>query len=136
MWDQQGAYGRPMSGIRQHAGAGARFTLAGALNSAGTIGLYQALVTIWNPIAAYAVAWLAGIAFVVLVYPVAVYRAHVTSSVRLRLVLLYGGLFVAGLLFTQILDLAGMHPRIIVFIVAAATAVLGYCGGHVIVRAP
>jgi putative flippase GtrA len=125
-----------MSGISQHAGAGARFTLVGALNSAGTVALYQALVTIWNPITAYAVAWLAGIAFVALVYPSAVYRAHVTPSVRLRLVLLYSCLFVAGLLSTQILDLAGVHPRLIVFIVAAATAVLGYCGGHVIVRAP
>lgn len=52
---------------------GARFILVGALNTLGTVILYQILLFVLSYSLAYALSWIAGLIFVNIAYPVFVY---------------------------------------------------------------
>jgi RimJ/RimL family protein N-acetyltransferase/putative flippase GtrA len=123
-------------------GQGLRFVTVGAINTLGTLALYQLLLFVLPYMAAYALAWLAGLAFVNLAYPRFVYRKPAVTRRDTALNSAYYLLsFVAswGLLhlFTAT---AGIQARLSVFLVLALIVPLNFLVTRLIygprVRAP
>jgi putative flippase GtrA len=116
-------------------GEAARFAAAGAANTAFTIVVYQLFVGPFGAVAAYAVAWAAGLLIVAIWYPSVVYRLEAGLWRRCGLVLGYILVFCFGMGLTLLLERIGMPSRLIVFLVAAATTAANYFGGRWSLRA-
>jgi RimJ/RimL family protein N-acetyltransferase/putative flippase GtrA len=107
---------------------GLRFLTVGALNTLGTLALYQLLLFILPYEIAYALAWAAGLLFVNVAYPRFVYGK---SAVTLRDTLQNSGYYVLSFaaswallrLFTATLDIP---PRLSVFWVLAVIVPLNF----------
>jgi putative flippase GtrA len=107
-----------------------RFGAAGLANTLFTIGLYELFVEVLGPVTAYAIAWAAGLLLVVVCYPATVYRLEAGLWRRLGLMLSYVVTFCIGIGLTVVLNRIGVAPRLIVLLVAAATAVVNYVSGR------
>lgn len=102
-------------------GQGLRFLVTGAVNTLGTLVLYQLLLFVLPYGAAYAASWCAGLVFVNFAYPYFVYGRTAVSS---RETALNSGYYVAsflaswGLLYL-LTSKAGLPPRLSIFGVLA-----------------
>lgn len=102
---------------------GLRFIAAGAMNTLGTILLYQLLLFLLPYGAAYTLAWLAGLVFVNVAYPRFVYRKPAVTRRDTLLnsafyLLSFGASYVLLYLFTSALQ---WPPRLSIFAVLLIT---------------
>ena len=117
---------------------GLRFVGVGAVNTLGTLALYQLLLFVMSYTPAYAISWIAGLAFVNLAYPYFVYGKRRTTrrqtllnscyylgSFALSWALLYG--------FTHLLQ---VNPRWSILLVLALVVPLNFLVTRLIYRPP
>lgn len=112
-----------------------RFLVAGAINTALTIGIYQLALWFLPFALAYVVAWLAGIAFLVVVYPDWVFPSG-RRALRDRLLLAasYAFVFFIGLGVLQVATQAIGGPRLAIVIATAATTIANFLLSRTILR--
>jgi putative flippase GtrA len=90
-----------------------RFAVAGAVNTLISFVIYQAALCLLPPSASYAIAWGAGLAFVVLVYPDHVFRGGRRAPAdRALLAASYAVLFLIGLLTLDLMVKLTAAPRL------------------------
>lgn len=124
---------------RRRAAEVLRFIAAGAANTLATLLLFQLLVTWLHYQLAYLAAWIAGLAFVIFVYPIFVYRRPVRGAVGRAAIgacYLFTYLFSAALLELMTRQL-GIPPRLGIFLAiifsmatnyVALAMITGRCG--------
>lgn len=116
-------------------GDGLRFLLAGAGNALLTFAAYQLLLFVMPPSAAYALAWLFGLAIVIVVYPSKVFTGARTDAVaRLHLGLTYVAMFLLGIATLKGLAALSMSPRVAIVIVMAVTTLANFILGRFVLR--
>lgn len=106
--------------LREVAGQGARFVVLGLVNTGLTFLLYQALLWVMAPGAAYTAAYFTGLAFVSVAYPRYAFRvARPTVATVAGIFAYYVLIYLAGL---GLLHLAGRvvaNPRLAILVVLA-----------------
>jgi len=117
------------------AADGMRFLVAGGLNTLLTLVVYQALLLVMPYPAAYAAAWIAGLLFVMIVYPSRVFpEGRKRLADRLALGASYVAVFLLGLLLLHLLALIGIDPRLSIFLVMGFTTAAGFIASRVLLR--
>lgn len=117
------------------AADGMRFLVAGGLNTLLTLIVYQVLLLVMPYPAAYAVAWIAGLLFVMVVYPSRVFpEGRKGLADRLALGASYVAVFLLGLLLLHLLTLIGIDPRLSIFLVMGFTTAAGFIVSRVLLR--
>ena len=112
-----------------------RFLVAGGLNTLLTLGLYQLLIFALSPHLAYAVSWLAGIIFVIKVYPDRVFPGgRSDTKARIKLGLSYLGVFLLGLAILHLSCSLGVDARLAILIVICATTTTNIVVGRLLLR--
>jgi hypothetical protein len=117
----------------------ARLFGAGAANTIATFALLQALLLVLPSTLAYLIAWLAGLAIVVIFYPRTVFGQSATSwQRRMTYGGIYLGIFLSGLLLLRyFVDGMAWTPHVAATVVVTWTAAASYVcrswlfGGHV-----
>lgn len=114
---------------------GLRFLAAGTINTALTAAVYFLCLPFTSPTGAYAIAWLVGIGFVMIVYPD---RVFVGGRRTWRARLLFGALtvavFLVGLVTLRWLVQAGSDARVAFLVTLVLTTALNFVGGRVLSR--
>lgn len=115
-------------------GDGLRFLIAGGLNTALTMAIYQLLLFFVSPGAAWTLAWLCGLLFISVAYPKKVFAGGRLSAGRMILNGAYYGCSYALSLallhiFTQI---PGVGPRLSAFLVLGVTVPLNFVVSRII----
>lgn len=114
---------------------GLRFLIAGGLNTALTLVVYQALLFILSPSASYAISWCCGLFFVISFYPSRVFSgACADVSARVRLGISYAVLFLLGLGALRLLGWAGVSPRLAILVVLGITTASNFLVGRCVLR--
>lgn len=117
------------------AADGMRFLLAGGLNTLLTLIVYQVLLLVMPYPAAYAAAWIAGLLFVMVVYPSRVFpEGRKGLADRLALGASYVAVFLCGLAVLEALTRAGIPPRLGIFLVMIATTAASFVAGRLLLR--
>jgi putative flippase GtrA len=112
-----------------------RFLVAGAINTALTIAIYQLALSFLPFALAYVVAWLAGIAFLVIVYPDWVFPSgRRAPRDRLLLAASYVLVFFMGLGVLEIATRLIGGPRLAIVVAMAATTVANFVLSRTILR--
>lgn len=112
---------------------GVRFLLAGFANTAVTLGIYQLLLFVVSPSAAYAISWVCGLVFVAAVYPSKVFGQREPSRARVALFSFnYAVVFVAGLAVLNVLSDTALGPRLSILFVLVATTALNFAIGRLL----
>lgn len=112
-----------------------RFVVAGVANTGLTLVVYQLLLLALSPSFAYISAWFAGLALVAVVYPNKVFKGgRRGTNDRLLLAACYGGTFISGFVLLQALQALGLSPRLVIFVVIAATTVINFLLSRKILR--
>ncbi len=112
-----------------------RFLAAGLLNTILTAAVYFAGLPFLSPTAAYALAWLVGLCFVVVVYPERVFaRGNRSPRTRLWFALLTVGVFLAGVAMLRTFDALLGEARVAFLLTLAVTTALNFLGGRLIAR--
>jgi len=123
---------RPPDGV---GADGLRFLAAGAINTALTAAVYFLCLPFMSPTASYAVAWLVGIGFVMIVYPD---RVYIGGRRTLRARLMFGALtvavFVVGLVTLRWLAQSTGDARIAFLMTLVLTTALNFIGGRALSR--
>jgi len=117
-------------------GQGLRFITVGALNTLGTLALYQLLLFVVPYMAAYALAWLAGLFFVNVAYPRFVYGK---PAVTRRDTALNSGYYLLSFIASWALlhlftSTAGIQARLSVFLVLAVVVPINFMVTRLIYR--
>ena len=108
-------------------GDGVRFLLAGGLNTFITLVAYQLFLTFLSPRSAYAVSWLVGISYLIIVYPAKVFPGRRFSLKRsTAAVLVYLLVFFICLWSLKEIINFGIHARIAVFFVLIVSTTLNF----------
>ena len=111
-----------------------RFVAAGVGNTLATIAIYQLAVGWLGPVGAYALAWAIGIGLVATLYPRLVFQREGTVRNGAVMGAVYLVAFLLGLAITALAEMAGLHPRAIIFVSAAVTAAFSYLCGRALLR--
>jgi putative flippase GtrA len=112
-----------------------RFLVAGLINTGLTLLVYQALLFVMTPALAYAGSWVAGLAYVALVYPDRVFKGgRRTTRDRLLVAASYCGVFLAGLGLLFLLEKTRVPPRLGIVAVILVTTILNFLSSRVILR--
>lgn len=113
----------------------ARFIVAGVVNTALTLVVYQALLLVMTPSLAYAGSWIAGLIYVAIVYPDKVFKnGRRDLSDRFALAGSYVAMFLLGLLLLKLLQAAGIAPSLAIFLVVGTTTVMNFLLSRTILR--
>ena len=126
----------------RHAGAAtgfvddaARFLGAGLVNTILTLGVYQLALFVVSASAAYALAWVVGLAFVTIVYPSQVFKGGDESArTRLAIIGVYVIGFVVGLVAIAMLSTTAASERLAIFAVVAATTAINFLSMRLVTR--
>jgi putative flippase GtrA len=114
-------------------GDGLRFLLAGAANTLLAFAAYQLFLFAMGPSPAYALAWVCGLVFVVIVYPSKVFAgARTDATARFRLGLTYAAVFLVGLATLEGLIALGLSPRLAIILVMAVTTFANFFLGRLV----
>lgn len=114
---------------------GARFLVAGGINTLISLAVYQAALFISPPTVAYGVAWLSGLIFLVIFYPQVVFpRGNNSPKHRALLALSYLTIFLAGLLLLRFIVAYTAAPRVAIFAAVACTTTLNFFCSRAILR--
>jgi putative flippase GtrA len=112
---------------------GLRFLIAGAANTFLTFVAYQLFLFAMAPFPAYALAWVCGLVFVVIVYPSKVFvGARTDATARFRLGLTYAAVFLVGLATLEGLTALSLSPRLAIIVVMAVTTLANFLLGHLV----
>ncbi|RFC63649.1 GtrA family protein [Fulvimarina endophytica] len=112
-----------------------RFLVAGGLNTLLTFLIYQLALFLVSPSLAYGLAWLCGLAFVMVFYPSRVFAQKNTQlRNRLALAATYLIVFFVGLATIDILSRLGMPPRYSIIFAIVVTTVSNFVCGRFLVR--
>ena len=112
-----------------------RYVIAGGLNTFLTLLIYQAILYAMPHLPAYAIAWTAGTAFIIIVYPFHVFPEGRTSLVdRALLGATYLGVFLFGLALLHVLTLAGLPSRLGILVVIIATTTVNFLVARFLLR--
>lgn len=108
-----------------------RFLVAGSINTLLSIAVYQAALFFTGHVAAYLAAYAAGIAFAGYAYARYVFHARLSVRRFTLFALFYlvsGG--VGTLLNAGLIEFAGLHARIAIFVTVAIMLPLNYLGSR------
>lgn len=120
---------------RSHGGDAVRFLLAGGLNTLFTLFVYQLLLFVTGPTAAYAISWFCGLAIVIVFYPSRVFAgARTDLRARLGLAASYAAIFSLGVVALRVLAAVGIPPRLAILGVLAVTTIANFLIGRLILR--
>lgn len=115
---------------------GLRFSVAGGLNTLFSLAIYQIALLLVPHAVAYAICWVAGIIFLVMLYPGRVFGVTNSTWIQKSFVaLLYVATFFSGLLLLNQLVSHGIRPEWAIFIVLAFTTVINFFGMRGILKA-
>jgi len=108
-------------------GDGFRFLIAGGLNTLITVGIYQLCLGFLSHNKAYAISWLVGILYLIIVYPTKVFTGNSFSITQSAVAVgVYLIVFLIGLWsLEQIINL-GTHERLAIFIILAFSTLLNF----------
>ena len=108
-------------------GDGIRFIVAGAINSLITVILYQLLLGYFSHSYSYALSWIIGMMFLIVVYPSKVFRVE-NSGLKnsLLTIFVYIATFYFGLKLLDYLVLKDIHPRLAIFLVMGCIALINF----------
>lgn len=119
------------------SGDAMRFIIAGGLNTALTSGIYFVLVLMVSPEIAYTISWIAGLTFVVLIYPDRVFVGGRKSwTDRLMLGATTIGVFALGLIVLRTLTMLGNTPQIAFILTLFCTTLANFLLGRFVLRRP
>lgn len=112
-----------------------RFGIAGIVNTALSLGVYQLALFVVSPSQAYALAWLAGIAFLIVVYPSRVFVGG-RSGWRDRVLLAssYVVVFLLGLVFLRGFIAVLGAERLAIVATIGFTTVLNFLASRLVLR--
>lgn len=97
--------------------------------------LYQLCLLIVSHELAYGVSWIAGLTFLVVVYPSKVFSVSNSDwTQKVLIVLLYAVNFLVGLWFLNQLVTRQVAPEFAIFMVLAYTTVVNFLGMRLILR--
>ncbi len=114
-----------------------RFVVVGGINTILTGALFVLLSLVLASTLAYTIAFLAGIAFAVVVTPRAVFRARPSYDQRVRYVVWYLTVFAFGFGLVYILkDRLELSSTVVAGITFVATASLSFLGARTLFRSP
>lgn len=121
------------SPIVQHA---TRFSIAGVLNSAVSLLIYQSLLFVAPAAVAYVLAWTCGLLIVCALYPKHVFKRKggLERSDRLLVVLCYLLSFLIGLGIIHVSEVAGIWDRLSIFVSIATTTVFNFLSMRYIIN--
>ncbi|MCR5940312.1 hypothetical protein FG152_05650 [Ochrobactrum sp. XJ1] len=112
-----------------------RFVFAGVVNTALTSVVYVLALMIVTPTAAYTIAWILGLIFVVLVYPDRVFIGGSTrAKARLHLAFSTIGIFGLGVLVLRLLVYAMAMPLLAFVLTIIVTTTANFYLGRTILR--
>lgn len=118
---------RPVTAAAKLLGQGLRFLGVGAVNTLGTLALYQLLLFVLPYTPAYAIAWLVGLVFVNIAYPLFVYGKALASRDSLWNTGYYLLSFAVSWLLLRLFTVElGIAPRLSVFVVLAITVPVNF----------
>jgi putative flippase GtrA len=119
-----------------HVGSdAARFLVAGGLNTALTTLVYFAGLLLASPGVSYTIAWLVGLAFVMVFYPDRVFVGGDNSlKARVMLGAVTVGVFVIGLGLLQVFIQLTGEARIAFLLTLVATTVINFVAGRTLLR--
>ncbi len=119
-----------------HVGSDAvRFLVAGGLNTALTTLVYFAGLLLASPGVSYTIAWLVGLAFVMIFYPDRVFVGGDNSpKARLMLGAVTIGVFLIGLALLQLLIRLTGEARIAFLLTLVATTAINFVAGRTLLR--
>jgi putative flippase GtrA len=105
-----------------------RFILAGGFNTFLTLGVYQLLIFVMPRDFAYAVSWLVGIVYLLIVYPTKVFPGGRSSALlSAMVVIIYLVVFVVGLwCLGYLVGTAGVHERLAIFVTLSLSASINF----------
>ena len=108
-------------------GDGLRFILAGSVNTLLTLSVYQFALFFLSHNFAYAVSWLVGILYLIIVYPTKVFPGGSTSPKRrVAAVAIYLVVFMISLWSLEFIVSTGLHERIAIFVVIILSTSLNF----------
>lgn len=104
-----------------------RFILAGGFNTLLTLGVYQLALFFIPHNFAYAISWLVGIGYLLIVYPTKVFPGGQTSPMRnVMVVLIYLSVFTLSLWCLERLVGIGIHERVAIFVVLVFSSSINF----------
>jgi putative flippase GtrA len=116
------------------AGDAVRFIMAGAINTAISFAIYQAALFFVPPLVAYAISWIAGLAFLVVVYPERVFPGgRRTALDRVLLGLAYVAVFLVGVVTLNAIS-GIVPPRLAILFVLVVTTLANFLASRTILR--
>jgi putative flippase GtrA len=108
-----------------------RFLVAGAVNTLFSIVIYQAALFVTGHVAAYIMAYIAGIVFAYIIYARHVFNAELSSKRFVAFALFYATSGSAGTVVNAaLIDYLTMHPRIAIFATVMIMLPLNYFGSQ------
>ncbi|MGE0281528.1 MAG: GtrA family protein [Rhizobiaceae bacterium] len=112
-----------------------RFLVAGGLNTALTTLVYFVALLVASPGVSYTIAWLVGLAFVMIFYPDRVFVGGDNSlKARLMLGAVTIGVFLIGLALLQAFIRFTGDARIAFLLTLAATTTINFVAGRMLLR--
>ncbi len=102
-----------------------RFLGAGIVNTLLSLLVYQMALFLVSPVLAYAIAWLAGIVFLIVVYPKHVFRVNAHYPQRIMMIVIYGIVFVISSWVLSLLD-EYINARFSIFLVIVFSTLLNF----------
>jgi putative flippase GtrA len=104
-----------------------RFLLAGAINTGLTIAVFEAAMFVVSPSIAYVIAWVVGIAFLMVVYPDRVFPGgRKAASDRVLLAAIYCAVFLFGLAVLHVTAQVLSSPQLAIVPAAVATTTANF----------
>jgi putative flippase GtrA len=129
-----GGSGAEATDARMMTDAG-RFLVAGTCNALLSLAVYQAALFVARPAISYFTAWIAGIAFLVIVYPNKVFPGgRQGTKDRFYLAISYIGVFFLGLFFLEALVKLSAAPRLAILGTLVLTTAINFVLSRLILR--
>lgn len=113
-----------------------RFLFAGAINTLLSIAVYQAALFVTGPVAAYGIAYAAGILFAYVAYARHVFNTRLSATRFMVFALFYIASGVAGALVNAaLIEHLALHARVAIFVTVILMLPFNYFGSKWCLRA-